>query len=439
MAKETPKGYENLVIYQVYVRNYGQKGTFFEVEQDLPRIKNLGVDIVYFLPIHPIGKVMRKGALGCPYSIRDYDEINPEYGSKADFKRLIEKAHSLNLKVMIDIVFNHTAHDSKLVHEHPEWFHLDRYGNPVTTVPEWCDVIDLDYANPALFDYLIGVLKDWAAFGVDGYRCDVASLVPLEFWEKARAEVAKVKEGVIWLAESVHLSFIAHRRLQGLLAASDCELYRAFDLTYEYDIWSVFQAAVTGKISVRHYLEMLHWQDCIYPANYIKMRCVENHDQLRIMKLAPNPEQALAWTAFAAFNKGPFMIYAGQEAGEKHKPSLFEIDKVTWGDYKFAGFLSRLAALKKEDELVNGKLFFLDSTPAIQAAWMNGQSGLYGLFNTSGRAGKVSVQLLDGKYEDLLSSGDLFVEQGQMELPSTACIVRCPSQQNFEAIRYDLL
>jgi len=297
MARNTPLTYRSLVIYQIYVRNHGENGTFSDVTADLERICNMGVDVVYFMPIHPIGKVNKKGELGCPYSIQDYEEVNPEYGTKADFKRLIDRAHELGMKVMIDVVYNHTAHDSRLVAEHPEWFHQDAAGRPVTTVPEWSDVIDLKFEDPALPAYLIKVMQDWVRFGVDGFRCDVASLLPLDFWQQARKAVAEVKEGVIWLAESVHANFVAHRRQYQLSAVSDSELYTAFDLTYDYDIWPIWQAAVRGDEPLGRYLEALRYQDCIYPGNFVKMRCVENHDQLRIMKLARTPKQARAWTA----------------------------------------------------------------------------------------------------------------------------------------------
>jgi glycosidase len=327
MAHDTPAHYRNLVIYEVFVRNHGPNGTFADVEADLLRIREMGVDVVWFMPIHPIGRVNRKGSLGSPYSIADYREVNPEYGTRADFARLIERAHALGLKVMIDVVYNHTAHDSRLVHEHPDWFHQDEHGVPVTTVPDWSDVIDLKHPNAALTDYLIESLQGWAALGVDGFRCDVASLVPLKFWLKARQAVAEVKPQVIWLAESVHAAFVAGRRAAGLPTLSDGELYQAFDLTYDYDIWPIFQAAVRGQVPVARFLEMLRFQDCIYPANFVKMHYAENHDQARIMALAPSRAQALAWTAFQAFNKGAFLIYAGQESAATHTPSLFDVEK----------------------------------------------------------------------------------------------------------------
>jgi glycosidase len=396
LAQDTPKHYRNLVLYEVYVRNHGPNGTFADVEADLPRIQSMGVDVVWFMPIHPIGKLNKKGKLGCPYSIADYRAVNPEYGTRADFSRLIERAHTLGLKVMIDVICNHTAHDSVLVRDFPDWFHQDATGKRVTTVPAWSDVIDLKHPNPALSDYLVETLRMWAELGVDGFRCDVASLLPLDFWLRAREAVAEVKPDVIWLAESVHASWVAERRAAGLPTLSDGELYRAFDMTYDYDIWPIWQAAVEGEVEPARYLEMLRFQDCIYPANYVKMRCVENHDQPRIMALAPSQAQALAWTAFAAFNRGAFLIYGGQESGATHTPSLFDVDKVAWGDYPLQPFLTRLAQLKKDLAQMEGEFALLQTDPAIQAAWIHPEGKLFGLFNTQASTGKVPVCLPDG-------------------------------------------
>jgi glycosidase len=424
MASDTPPSYRNLVFYEIYVRNHGVTGTFADVEKDLPRLHTLGVDFLWFMPIHPIGLLNKKGSLGCPYSIRDYREVNPEYGSKEDFTRLIQLAHERGMKVMIDVVYNHTAHDSILVKEHPEYFHQDEKGNPTTTVPEWSDVIDLKHPNPGLSDDLIETLQGWVELGVDGFRCDVASLVPQEFWLKARAKVAKTKPGVVWLAESVHANFVGTRRVHGLTGLSDSELYSAFDLTYDYDVWPIWQLAVQGKVPVRRYIEMLRYQDCIYPQNYVKLRCVENHDQARIMRLAPSRSQAMAWTAFEAFNKGSFLIYAGQESGTKHTPSLFDIDKVEWGEYALQPYLTRLAKLKKDQAEVEGKFVVVQADPAIQAVWEYPGKSLYGIFNTSGKTGYIMVSLPDGTYRDILNDGQVAVRNGKMLLPETATIVR---------------
>ncbi len=424
MATDTPDSFRNLVIYEIYVRNHGPHGTFLDVEKDLPRLHTLGVDILWFMPIHPIGEENKKGSLGSPYSIRDYRQVNPEYGTKEDFAGLVEAVHERGMKVMMDVVFNHTAHDSILVREHPEFIRQDENGNPVISEPEWSDAVDLKHPNKQLNEYLIETLQGWVAIGVDGFRCDVASLVPLEFWMQARAKLAKAKPGLIWLAESVHASKVSSRRAKGLTGLSDSELYTAFDITYDYDIWPIWQLSVQGKVPVRRYIEMLRYQDCIYPQSYVKLRCVENHDQARIMRIAPSREQALAWTAFEAFNRGPFLIYDGQEAGTKHTPSLFDIDKVDWGEYAVQPFLTRLAKLKKDSAQVEGKFVVVQADPAIQAAWELAGKSLYGIFNTSGKSGYILVSLPDGTYRDILNDGQVMVRGGKMLLPDAAAIVR---------------
>jgi hypothetical protein len=427
MAKNTPLEARNLVIYEIYVRNHGPNGTFADVEADLKRIRSMDVDVIWFMPIHPIGKIARKGECGSPYAISDYRSINPEYGSKEDFARLVEKAHQSGLKVWIDVVYNHTAHDSQLVREHPNWFHQDESGKPVTTVPAWSDVIDLKHPNPHLSDYLIETLKQWALFGIDGFRCDVASILPIEFWQRARREVAEIKPEVVWLAESVHASFVEGRRLNNLIAHSDSEVYSAFDITYDYDIWSTFLAAVTGVIPVARYLEMLRYQDGIYPENYVKLRCVENHDNHRIMHLARSRQQGMAWTAFQAFNKGAFLIYGGQESACDHKPTLFDIDRIIWGDYELQPFLTTLALLKKDAVMVNGKFRILVGEPAVQAAWTSQEGILYGIFNLSGVSGKVDVRVPDGVYSDVINGAQVHVSKGRLTVPASAVILRVPA------------
>jgi hypothetical protein len=424
MASDTPSSYRNLVIYEIYVRNHGPHGKFSDIEVDLPRLHTLGADILWFMPIHPIGRLNKKGNLGCPYSIQDYRQVNPEYGSKKDFGHLIHEVHEHGMMVMIDVVFNHTSLDSVLAKEHPEYFYHGENGELVTTEPEWSDVIELKHPNKDLSAYLIESLEEWTTLGVDGFRCDVASRVSLEFWQKARKAIAKKKPGVIWLAESVHAHMVAVRREKGLPVWSDSELYTAFDLTYDYDIWPIWQLAVQGKIPVRRYIEMLRFQDSIYPQGYLKMRCVENHDQARIMRLAPSRTQGMAWTAFEAFNKGPFLIYAGQETGTKHTPSLFDIDKVDWGDYSLQPFLTRLAKLKKDTAMVEGKFVVVQADPAIQAVWECPGKSLYGIFNTSGKNGYIMVSLPDGTYRDLLNDGQVSVRNGKMLLPEAGTIVR---------------
>ncbi len=423
MAIDTPLAYRSLVLYEVYTRNHGIKGTFAEVEADLERLKALGVDIVWFMPIHPIGKKERKGSLGSSYSIADYREVNPKNGTKEDFARLIKKAHDLDLKVMIDVVSNHTAHDSNLLTEHPTWYNQNALGEPVTTNPAWADIIDLKYPNQELEDYLVETLAGWVSFGVDGFRCDVASLVPLHFWLRARARCAEINPNTIWLAESVHASYIESRRRSGLTALSDSQVFQAFDMSYDYDIWPIWQAVVTGVEPVSRYLEMLRFQSAMYPANYVKMRCVENHDQARIMLLAPSADQALAWTAFEAFNIGSFLIYDGQESGSKHTPDQFESDRIEWNNYPLSPFLATLAKLKKDAAIVSGVFSISAAEPAIVAEWEAQGACLLGIFNVRSQSGKVAIPLPDGDYQDLLYGKTVKVLDGKAEIPTIAAIL----------------
>lgn len=400
------KSLKNLILYEIYVRNHGPNGTFDDVTRDLGRIKSLGVDVIWLMPIHPIGQKNKKGTLGCPYSVQDYRKINPEYGSLHDFKKLLEEAHQRDLKVMIDVVYNHTAHDSMLAIQHPEFFCQDNFGNAITNVPAWSDIIDLKHPNESLQEYLIDALCYWVEMGVDGFRCDVASIIPLSFWEAAKARVEEINPDVIWLAESIHTGWVIHRRKNGLRAHSDTELYRAFDLTYDYDIWPIWQAAVKGEVPVQRYLEMLEFQKGIYPPGFIKMRCVENHDNARIMAFAPNEISALAWTAFSIFNQGAFLIYAGQESGATHTPSLFEIDKIDWATYPLQDWLKRLIKIKKTDLFIQGDQQFLAASPAIQTIWSDQEVTMLGIFNVANTADPVPCQLSDGKYRDLITGKD---------------------------------
>jgi hypothetical protein len=179
-------------------------------------------------------------------------------------------------------------------------------------------------------------------------------------------------------------------------------------------------------VPVSRYLEMLRFEDAIYPKNYAKLRYVENHDNERVMQSVPDRNQALAWTAFEAFNYGAFLIYAGQESAAVHTPSLFDIDKVEWKDYELSGFLATLANLKKDPAQVQGVFTIMNDNPAVQAVWSLKDRNLYGIFNVSGNKGKAEVQMLDGRYENLLGGDVIEVNAGKMDIPETAAILRVP-------------
>jgi hypothetical protein len=196
---------------------------------------------------------------------------------------------------------------------------------------------------------------------------------------------------------------------------------------------------VAGQVPVGRYLEMVRFQDAIYPANYVKMRCVENHDQPRIMRRAPSRHQALAWTAFQAFNQGAFLIYAGQESENRHTPDLFDLDKVRWGDYSLSPFLSRLARLKKDPIQIDGLFALLIAQPLIGAAWQGESGGLLGLFNVRGHRGDTAVPLPDGAYEDVLNLQTVKVHNGRTSIPETAAILRYAGHIETEPFHSHLL
>lgn len=331
MATDTPKSLRNQILYSVFIRNYSKEGTFDGVRKDLDHIKSFGTDIIWLMPIHPVGKVNRKGSLGSPYSISDYRDVNPEFGTKEDFRRLVDAIHEKGMKVIIDVVYNHTSRDSVLAKEHPDWFYHKENGDFGNKVGDWWDVIDLDYTKPELWNYQIDTLKMWAGdYGVDGFRCDVAPMVPVEFWKKARKEVAKVHPGAIWLAESVEPQFVQFNRSRGVACASDSELYQAFDMCYEYDSYWLLDGFLSGENSLKDYVDRLNIQEFIYPDNYVKLRFLENHDRLRAAFLLRNPKMLRNWTAFNYFQKGCTLIYNGQEAGVDHTPTLFDLDTIDW-------------------------------------------------------------------------------------------------------------
>ena len=159
MAKNTANEYRNLVLYSVYVRNHSEAGTFEAVRQDLERIKALGTDMIWLMPIHPIGQTARKGTLGSPYAISDYRTVNPEYGTLEDFRRLVDAIHRLGMKCIIDVVYNHTSPDSWLVKNHPEWFYRRTDGRFSNRVADWTDIVDLHYSHPPLWDDPIDTLE----------------------------------------------------------------------------------------------------------------------------------------------------------------------------------------------------------------------------------------------------------------------------------------
>lgn len=348
--KDTDKSLRNLVIYSVYVRNHTPEGTFRALEADLPRIKALGADMIWLMPIHPIGVEGKKGSLGCPYSISDYRAVNPAYGSFDDFRHLVDSIHALGMKCIIDVVYNHTSHDAVLLSEHPEFYWRKADGSFGNRFGDWADVYDLDYSNRDLWDYQAESLMFWAGI-VDGFRCDVASLVPPAFWAYARARVAEVNPSCFWLGETVHRSFVTAARKEGLAIWTDSQMFEVFDAEYQYDIHEKFCACFENKVpfetALPFYIDALNAQEFIYPENYLKLRFLENHDNRRFASFCPDEERRRQWLRFMFFQKGPMMIYAGQEFSCTQTPSLFEKEPFDRSGEDISRLIADLATEKK--------------------------------------------------------------------------------------------
>ena len=403
MADDTKKELRSKLIYQVFVRNYSKDGTFASVERDLDRIKSLGTDIVYFLPIHPIGKKCRKGVLGSPYAISDYRAVNPEYGTMDDFKGLVNSIHEKGMKCMIDVVYNHTSPDSLLSKEHPEWFYHKQNGDFGNRVGDWSDIIDLDYSQKGLWDYQIETLMQWAKI-VDGFRCDVAPLVPLGFWVSARKAVSQIKPDFIWLSESVDPSFITYLRGRGMTALSDGEIFRAFDISYDYDIYGLWKSYLEDGESLAKYVEAVNRQEYIYPDNYIKLRFLENHDQERARSFIRDERALRVCTAFMLFQKGASFVYAGQEFGASHRPSLFDKDTVNMkpeDSVDLTNLIKTMSQLKKDEIFSLGSYSVkAHGNDFLSAQYTYGERRALGLFPLKAQRGSFPADIPDGIYRN---------------------------------------
>lgn len=423
MAKHTDINLRSTIFYQVFPRQYSKTKNFEGVYNDLERIKALGTDILYFLPIHPIGKKARKGTKGSPYSIVDYYQIDPSYGTLEEFKKLIEKAHELDMKVMIDIVFNHTSRDSVLVHEHPEWFYHNEKGEFANRVGDWSDITDLDFNNHEVWDYLTAVLIYWAEL-VDGFRCDVAPLLPIDFWVQARNSVEKVNPKLIWLTESVHLSFVKYIRDLGYDCSSDSQMYEAFDICYDYDIYDYMNEYLKDPSRLKRWIEEINRQEACYPKNYIKLRSFENHDQPRLRSKVRDHNHFIMMLTMQFMLKGPSFIYAGEEHEVSHTPTLFEDDLIPWNKaLSIESLISKLSTLKKDPIFVYGSFHIKEENEVVHITYQNKEELLISIINLEQRK-ETQTELGDGIYLNLFNDQEIIVKDGLISLSHHPIIIK---------------
>lgn len=422
MAKQTDLNLRSLTFYQVFPRQHSFEQNFKGVINDLDRIRALGTDVLYFLPIHPIGHKDRKGREGSPYSIVNYNEIHESLGTLEDFKTLVHEARLRGMKVMIDIVFNHTSRDSKLVFEHPEWFYKNARGEFANRIGDWSDITDLDFRKRPVWDYLIDVLKYWAQF-VDGFRCDVAPLLPLDFWKEARSKVDVINPNLIWLTESVNYGFIKYLRDVGYDCFSDSEMYQVFDICYDYDIFDFMNDYLKDGKKLSRWLDEIFRQEVIYPKNYIKLRSFENHDQPRLRSKVRDHEHFMQMLGLMFFIKGPAFIYAGMEHEIAHEPNLFENDIIRWQpESSVEAFIRRLSNMKKQPLFVHGSYQMHHKEDVAVLSYTYQQQFIVGIFNLENQP-SVSVPLTDGVYVNYIDDREIEIKSGQLQLNQLPVII----------------
>jgi cyclomaltodextrinase / maltogenic alpha-amylase / neopullulanase len=335
-ARPTQDWVRDGVIYEIFPRAFSAEGNFNGITVRLDHLKDLGVNILWLMPIHPIGQEKKKGTIGSPYAVRDYYGINPDYGTKEDFKKLISEAHRRGMKVIIDIVANHTSWDSVMM-KWPDFYEHDASGR-ITYPHDWSDVAELNYSNPKLRRYMTDMLKYWIReFDLDGFRCDVAEEVPTDFWENARAELDKIKPDIFMLAEG-------HK--------PELEL-EAFELDYSWPLHSALTNVLQGRGRANDLSEQWNKEFREWPRGSLHMRFSDNHDERRAIARFGEPG-ALAASVLMFTLDGAPLLYNGMEVGdttESGAPALFEKLPVFWPIAErrpeFPRFYKQMIALRR--------------------------------------------------------------------------------------------
>lgn len=408
-----PEWSYNQTIYEVNIRQYSQEGTFKAVENDLPRLKKLGVGIIWLMPIHPIGELNRKGTLGSQYSVKDYLAVNPEFGTEDDFRSLVIRTHELGMYLIIDWVANHCAWDNKLLEEHPDWFTKDEKGNFVPPVDDWTDVVDFNYDNKDLWRYMIDALKFWVrGYDIDGFRCDVAGMVPTEFWNQARAELDSIKPVFMlaeWETPDMH--------------------EKAFDMTYSWELYKIFNSIAKKEKNAKDLVKYFNEEKSLYPKSAFRMRFTSNHDEntwngTEFERLG---DAAETFAVLATVIPGMPLIYNGQEAGMNKRLQFFEKDPIEWKEHKFADIYSKLFNFKmKSSVLQNGErgadlelISSADKQNIFAFVRRNDKEKIFAVFNLSDEEQTFTLNDLQirGTYKNLFIEEKItFSEKGTITL-----------------------
>ena len=337
MMYKNPEWSYSAILYEMNIRQFTTEGTFRAASERLPFLRSIGVDAIWLMPIYPIGEEDRKGSLGSYYSIRDYKGVNPEFGSEADLRDFITKAHALGIKILFDWVANHTARDARWISERPvDWYERDSEGR--AKVPwDWSDTAKLNYANREVWRGQIDAMRYWVEqFGIDGFRCDMAMLVQIEFWQEASAELHSIKSDIFMLAE----------------AEEDNLFEGAFNMSYQWNIHHIMCDIAKGARRVWDLRNAMHAERQRYPREAMRLSFTSNHDEnswsgSEQSRFGRALEVMTAMTVLMPSTMP--LIYTGQEVGYDHSFAFFDRDPIPEELYK-EGYATelyrRLADLK---------------------------------------------------------------------------------------------
>jgi cyclomaltodextrinase / maltogenic alpha-amylase / neopullulanase len=394
----------NLSIYEVNTRQYTPSGTFKAFDLHIKDLRDLGVGIVWFMPINPIGVKNRKGSLGSYYSVQNYKAVNPEFGTLEDFKETVKQIHDEGMYVILDWVANHTAWDNVWVKEHPDFYTKDSLGNFVPPVADWSDVIDLNYDNKELWKYMIDAMSYWVKeCDIDGFRCDVAGMVPLEFWKKARTELNKIKP-VFMLAE-----------------AEGPKFHEAFDMTYSWELLHLMNDVAQGKKDVKWLRDYFVKEKKEYPPDAYRMRFTTNHDENSHngTVFERMGDAAETFDAFTCVISGMPLVYSGQEAGLNKRLRFFDKDTIEWKKSKYRFLYTRLLHEKENNQAMwNGdsgaEMIPVKSSKDEIFAFVRqkGNYKVYAVFNLSPKKVRTELEssLIEGDYIDLFSDRPMTIK-----------------------------
>ncbi|MCB9112728.1 MAG: alpha-glucosidase C-terminal domain-containing protein [Anaerolineales bacterium] len=399
-----PEWSKDAVIYQINTRQFTPEGTFKAAETHLPRLKELGVDILWLMPIHEIGQKNRKGTLGSPYAVKDYYSVNPEFGTLEDIKHFVDAAHAQGFRVILDWVPNHTAWDSVLVSEHPDWYTRNWKGDfHPTPWWDWSDIIDLNYALPEVREYMTEAMKYWVRdMDVDGFRCDVAGFVPTDFWNTVRKELDAIKPVFMlaeWESRDLH--------------------EEAFDMTYAWTWYDTLLNIVKGDGDVSLLHIYYSWNEKAYPFDIMRMLFTSNHDK-NSWEGTMNERFHAARDAVIALtfvSEGMPLIYNSQEAGEEKRLDFFEKDSIQWKDHPINDYYKKLIVLKKKNTALwnahwGARMVHVpNSAPEKVFSFVrqNEQDKVFAVFNFSPMPQSVTFSdaLFHGKYTDFTSGAQV--------------------------------